>query len=159
MVDSATQITAVSPAGAGAVTASVTTPNGTGTSTGTYSYVPAPNIVSFIPPSGPQSGGTSVVITGTGFTGATAVLFGGTAAASFVVNSATQITAVSPTGTGTVSLSITTPNGTGVSFGTFTFLPPACNLGLGADSRARSGRHSRHHHRDRLHRRDSRAVR
>ena len=49
-------------------------------------------------PPGPTAGGTSVTITGTGFTGATAVDFGDTPAATFTVNSATQITATSPAG-------------------------------------------------------------
>ena len=40
----------------------------------------------------PTGGGTSVTITGTNFTGATAVAFGGTLAVSFTVNSATSIT-------------------------------------------------------------------
>ena len=48
------------------------------------------------PTSGPSSGLNSVVITGTNFTDATAVSFGGTAAISFVVNSVSQITAVAP---------------------------------------------------------------
>lgn len=42
------------------------------------------------------SGGSSVIITGSGFTGASSVKFGTTNAASFVVNSDTQITAVTP---------------------------------------------------------------
>ena len=51
------------------------------------------------------AGGTSVVITGTGFTGATAVKFGSTVASSYTVNSATQITATSPAGSaGTVDI-------------------------------------------------------
>ncbi|MHA4874905.1 IPT/TIG domain-containing protein, partial [Enterococcus faecium] len=53
-----------------------------------------------------------MTITGTNFTGATAVSFGGTAAASFTVNSATQITATAPTGTGTVDVRVTTAAGT-----------------------------------------------
>ena len=43
------------------------------------------------PGSGPNTGGTSVTITGTGFSGATAVNFGATAASSFTVNNATTI--------------------------------------------------------------------
>ncbi len=54
----------------------------------------------------------SVTVTGTNFTGATAVLFGTTPATSFTVNSATNITAVSPAGTGTVDVKVTTSNGT-----------------------------------------------
>ncbi len=46
--------------------------------------------------SGPVDGGTTVVLTGVGFAGATQVRFGGTPAASFTVNSDSQITAVSP---------------------------------------------------------------
>ena len=129
-VNSATQITAVSPAGAGAVTVSVTTPNGTGTSAGTFGYLPAPAISGFAPTFGPEAGGTTVIITGSAFTGATAVHFGGTAAASFVVNSATQITAVSPAGVGAVNISVTTANGTAVSFGTYSYLPVPTISGL-----------------------------
>ena len=64
------------------------------------------------PNSGPPAGGTSVTITGMNFTGATAVKFGSTAATSFSVNSATSITATSPRRTGTVDVTVTTPNGT-----------------------------------------------
>lgn len=52
----------------------------------------APAVTSFTPVS--AATGMTVTITGTGFTGASAVTFGGTAAASFNVVSATQITAV-----------------------------------------------------------------
>ncbi|WP_431955024.1 IPT/TIG domain-containing protein, partial [Actinacidiphila sp. bgisy167] len=44
--------------------------------------------------------------------GATAVLFGGTPATSFIVDSPTQITAVAPAGAGTVPVTVTTPGGT-----------------------------------------------
>jgi hypothetical protein len=54
-----------------------------------------------------------VTITGTGFTGATAVKFGSISAKSFTVSSPTSITAVSPKvkGTGTVDVTVTTPAG------------------------------------------------
>jgi hypothetical protein len=55
-----------------------------------------PWIASIVPNSGPSTGGTTVVITGRNFTGATAVRFGANPAASFTVDSDTQITAVSP---------------------------------------------------------------
>jgi fibronectin type 3 domain-containing protein len=56
---------------------------------------------------GPLSGGTSVIINGTGFTGATAVDFGTVAARSFVIDSATQITAVTPAATAVGGVDIT----------------------------------------------------
>jgi hypothetical protein len=71
-----------------------------------------PTVTNVNPNTGPTSGGTSVTITGTNFSGATAVSFGSNAAASFTVNSATQITATSPTGVGTVDVTVTNQNGT-----------------------------------------------
>jgi hypothetical protein len=54
-----------------------------------------------------------VAVNGSGFTGATDVSFGGTDAASFIVNSDTSITAVSPAlAAGTVDVVVTTPTGT-----------------------------------------------
>jgi hypothetical protein len=54
-----------------------------------------------------------VTITGNEFSGATAVKFGSTNAASFTVNpEGTSITAVSPPGTGVVDVTVTTPAGT-----------------------------------------------
>jgi prepilin-type processing-associated H-X9-DG protein len=59
------------------------------------------------PPSGPTTGGTTVTITGAGFTGATGVAFGSTALTTvgypaigtYVINSDTSITAVTPPAT------------------------------------------------------------
>ncbi|MFJ6902723.1 IPT/TIG domain-containing protein [Streptomyces griseoluteus] len=114
-VNSATQITAVSPAGsAGPVAVTVVSPTGTSNAV-TFTYVAAavPVVTAVTPDSGPTSGGTSVVITGTGFTGASAVRFGGVPATSFTVNSATQITAVTPAGgPGAAAVTVTTPAGT-----------------------------------------------
>src|SRR5262249_48349033 len=71
-----------------------------------------PTVTNVNPNTGPTSGGTSVTITGTNFSGATAVSFGGNAAGSFTVNSASQITATSPAGVGTVDVTVTTAGGT-----------------------------------------------
>ena len=98
----------------------VTTPGGTATSPGTFTYYPLPTITTF----NPTSGGTNTVvtITGTGFTGATAVAFGGTAVATFSVTNDSTISATVGSGaTGTVT--VTTPGGTATSFGTFTYYP------------------------------------
>jgi hypothetical protein len=80
----------------------------------TVNYVapPAPTVNLLTPFSGPEAGGTSVAITGTNLSGASAVTFGTFPAASFTVNSATSITAVSPAGTGTVNVRVTTGGGT-----------------------------------------------
>ena len=80
-----------------------------------------PNISSFTPTSG-CSNSTSVVITGTNFTGATAVRFGGTNATSFTVNSATQITATIAAGT-SGAITVVTPGGTATSASNFTVTP------------------------------------
>ena len=74
--------------------------------------LPPPGVTGVSPSVGATAGGTSVTITGTGFTGATGVSFGGTAAASFTVNSSTQITATTAAGSGTVDVTVTTANGT-----------------------------------------------
>ncbi|HWC34413.1 MAG TPA: IPT/TIG domain-containing protein, partial [Mycobacteriales bacterium] len=64
------------------------------------------------PSSGSTKGGTTVTVTGSGFTGATAVTFGATAATSYTVVSDTQITVVSPAhSAGTVNVSVTSPYG------------------------------------------------
>lgn len=75
----------------------------------------APTVTGLSPTTGAVAGGVSVIVTGTGFTGATAVDFGASApAASFSVDSDTQITAVSPAAAlaGPVDVIVTTPAGT-----------------------------------------------
>jgi IPT/TIG domain-containing protein/BACON domain-containing protein len=125
-LNSATQITAVSPAGSGTVDVTVTTPLGTSaTSTADrFTYRVAPIVTSISPTVGPLAGRTSVIIKGTGFTGASKVLFG-SVSASFTLNSDTQVTAVSPAGSGTVDVKVTTLGGTSVTSTAdrFTYLP------------------------------------
>lgn len=113
-IDSATQITATSPAGSGLVDVRVTTAGGTSATTAAdqFTYIPAPTVTSISPTAGSTVGGTIVTITGTNFTGATAVQFGATAATGFTFVSATSLTATAPAGTGTVDIRVTTPGGT-----------------------------------------------
>lgn len=79
-----------------------------------------PLITSFSPTSGVA--GTTVTITGTGFTGVTSVHFGGMPAASFVVNSSTSITAVTANGS-SGNVEVETAAGNAVK-AWFTFIPP-----------------------------------
>ncbi len=115
-VVSDTYLTATVPSGATKGSVTVTTPGGTLSSNTVFRVTPA--ILSFDPTSG--SVGTSVTITGTSFTGATIVTFGGVKAKTFSVNSDTQITATVPTGAKTGKIHVTTPGGTGVSATNFT---------------------------------------
>jgi hypothetical protein len=75
-----------------------------------------PIVSSFTPTSGPA--GSTVTITGSKFTGATAVSFGGTPATSFTVVNSTTITAVVGSGT-TGAISVTTARGTRASSSSF----------------------------------------
>ena len=70
----------------------------------------APTVTSISPTSGPPSGGASVTITGTGFTSAASVGFGGHAA-SYTFNSNSSITGTVPAGSGTVDVTVTTSGG------------------------------------------------
>ncbi|WP_405684841.1 IPT/TIG domain-containing protein [Streptomyces sp. NBC_00057] len=111
-VVSAIKITAVAPAGAGTVQITVTTPDGTSNDIGFTYTIATPAISSIAPNQGSVEGGNTVTLTGTGFSGATSVLFG-TVAAAFIAVSATQVTAVAPAApVGTVNVTITTPGGT-----------------------------------------------
>ncbi len=74
--------------------------------------LPPPTVSAIDPVSGTTLGGTSVTITGTNLTGATAVTFGGTAATSYTVISATRITATTPVhAAGPVDVAVTNPAG------------------------------------------------
>ncbi|WP_405575361.1 IPT/TIG domain-containing protein [Streptomyces sp. NBC_01167] len=130
-VVSATQISAVSPPrAAGAAAVIVVHPTGNSNSV-TFTYVVAqvPVVTGVAPSNGPTSGGTSVTLTGTGFTGATTVTFAGVPATSFTVNSATQITAVTPAGSaGAAVVTVTTPGGVSTPDAFFFYAaPPVLN--------------------------------
>lgn len=64
------------------------------------------------PDQGSTGGGTLVTVTGTNLSGTSAVRFGSKPATNITQVSPTQVTAVSPSGTGTVGVTVTTPGGT-----------------------------------------------
>ncbi|MBI4657683.1 MAG: IPT/TIG domain-containing protein [Verrucomicrobia bacterium] len=116
-VTAPTQLNAVVPAGATTGPISVTTISGTGFSAKPFVVTLAPLIAGFEPAAGPP--GTTVLIEGANFLGATAVRFNGVNAASFSAPAPTQISATVPQGAATGPVSVTTPKGTGASLTPF----------------------------------------
>ncbi|WP_370351512.1 IPT/TIG domain-containing protein [Catenulispora sp. EB89] len=115
-IDSDTQVTAVTRAQTNG-TVDVTVTNTSGTSTAVPAdkftfFSPVPIVTSVSPPSGPTTGGTTVTITGERFTGTFRVDIGGVAVP-YTLDSASQITAVTPPGqAGPVDVTVTTDVGT-----------------------------------------------
>lgn len=107
-VQSSTDTTIAVVVGAGASGDVKVTTNAGSAALAGFTFIPAPTITSFTPGSGKQ--GDTIIITGTGLTGATAVSFGQVPAASFTVNSATQITAV-VAGGASGDVQVVTPGG------------------------------------------------
>jgi hypothetical protein len=100
------------------------------TQSGTYNYnsncqdytlnltVANVSISSLLPSSGTV--GTTVVISGSGFTGATGVSFNGTSATNFTVNSNSQITATVPAGATTGAITVVVGGCSAISSANFT---------------------------------------
>ncbi len=128
---SSTQLVATSPAhAAGTVRISVTTPGGTTptTSADLYKFVfPVPAVSSVSPASGPASGGTTVTVGGSGFTGATKVYFGTKTGTTVTVTAGGTLTVKSPVGTSgtSVNIQVVTPGGESpaVTADLFTYVP------------------------------------
>lgn len=100
-------------------------------------FVPPPRVTGVTVTAGPASGGTSVGVTGTGFTGATSVLFGATPATSFVVSGDTSITAVAPAASaGTVDVTVVNPGGASapIDADLFTFVAAPVLTGISPES-------------------------
>ena len=115
VVNSPTSLTAVSPAGPDRSVDVIVTVSGQSSPTSLsdlFAYG-QPAVSGLTPSGGPTSGGTSVIINGTGFVAGTTVSFGGTPAKGVMVRSATTITALTPAGTpGWTDATVTTPAGT-----------------------------------------------
>ena len=95
-----TTLTAVTPPVPKGIAADVRVTTGSGQSPvvpeDVFTYTSGPIVDSLNPDSGPTTGATIVVITGKNFTAPLSVAFGGVPATSFNINSATQITVLSP---------------------------------------------------------------
>jgi hypothetical protein len=121
-------VSATGPSSVSGTTA--TTPTGL-----TVNAVPVPAVVSVNPNTGPTTGGTAVVISGSNFTGAFAVKFGNSSATSFAVIGSTQISAIAPAGSlGSVNVTVITPAGPSAtsSADLFTYTVPADSVRLRA---------------------------
>ena len=107
-------MTLLSPAGTGTVDVTMVTREGTSakSSADRFTYtVASPVITGLSPTSGPAAGGTLVAISGSNLAGATAVDFGSAQVTRFLSDTATQITLLSPAGSGTVDVTVVTPGG------------------------------------------------
>jgi len=116
VLNSPTSITAYTPAeGAGVIDVTVQTPSGTSVVSNADKFtfvIPPPVVAALSVASGLTTGGTAVTITGSNFNGATAVSFGGVAAAAFTVVNNSSITAVTPVlPAGVVDVVVTTAGG------------------------------------------------
>lgn len=113
-------VTATVPAGATTGPITVEKTGATKFVSATNFYV-RPTITSFSPSSG--RAGTNVVIRGTSFTNASIVKFGSLNAASFTVDSNSQITAVAPNGMLSGTITVTAPAGTFITSTYFVVVP------------------------------------
>src|SRR5262249_36754036 len=116
-----------------------------------YTLAAVPALPAARPPTGSTAGGTRVVLTGSGFTGASNVTFGGVPA-SFTINSDSQITAMSPAeAAGVVDVQVTTPSGTSAvgtaDHFTYTAAPAPVVSGLTPASGRTAGGAGGHGHR------------
>jgi len=129
-VESDQEIVAVSPAeSAGNVDVVIAAPTGSTPidPADVFDYsLKVPEITSVAPDFGPESGGTTVTITGKRFKDVSAVDFGSVPAASYTVTSTKSITAVAPAGVGTVDVNVTNESGVsavGSAVDQFTYQP------------------------------------
>ena len=84
--------------------------------------IATPTITSISPNIGPLTAGPQVTITGTGFTGATSVTFGGNAATAVNVGSDSSVTCFPPAGTmGSVNVVVTALAGTVTATGAYSY--------------------------------------
>ena len=132
-IDSETSLTAVAPPGAANERVSVTTVFG---KSRTLEFYYEPMVTTAAPLEGPESGGTTVHITGSDFAEVTAVDIGGVPAMSFTVNSEASITAVTAPGTGSGYVTVESSGGGSELNGelVFTYVPRPAVASVAPDS-------------------------
>ncbi len=134
----ATAITAYTPAGVGLGTVDVTVTNPdqqTTVAAGGYTFMPPPTVLSVSPNTGTSNGGTTITITGRGFSpgvAGTRVVIGQLEATNVTIISDTQLQAVTPMGNGTGKVLVMNPDyQTGQLLNAYTFVyPPTIMQGI-----------------------------
>lgn len=130
-VISDTQVVAAVPLQpAGTVNVRVTTPGGTSpvVSAGTWLYLGPPKITGITPSSGPAAGGGIVTVLGSALNNASVRV--GTAIPTGVVNYGDEIDFTAPAGTGTQTVTVSTPEGTATTSYTYVAAPTIASLSV-----------------------------
>jgi IPT/TIG domain len=141
-VDDDTSIHCAIPAGppGQAVDVEVTSPSGTGILTGGFTYQLPASPAAVTPDRGPDAGGASVTITGTGFTGSGNVLFGASVAVNRVIVDDTTITCDTPAhAAGTVTVTVAKTGGNGILPNGYTYEPPPALTTVDPDTGSAQG--------------------
>jgi hypothetical protein len=110
-----------SPAGSGTYVAQVPALEPLHGESDAQQFITCPGAGHIFPDGGSPGGGTTVLMTGTGFTGASAVSFGSTPATSYTIEGDDLIAAVAPAGTGQVAVNVTRAGGVKESVGTYAY--------------------------------------
>ena len=122
-IDADTQLRATVPAGASNGKISITNAVNTGISDTDFLLTAPPIVAFFNPSSGPA--GATVTIAGNHFASVTSVTFNGTSAASFMVDSDTQLRAIVPAEATSGKINVANADGAGLSANDFIItLPP-----------------------------------
>jgi hypothetical protein len=115
-VVSVSKLTVIAPAeSASTVNVRVATPGGTSavSADDRYSYDAVPVVTLVSPSAGTTAGGTTMTVSGSGFTGVKSVLFGSAAGSSVKMTSSSQLTVTSPAhAAAQVEIQVVTPGGT-----------------------------------------------
>ncbi len=128
-----TSLTAVTPPGtAGSADVGVIGKDSSAFLYRAFVYVAPMEVTSVSPPDGPVAGGTSVTLSGGGFTSDAGVSFGGVAATTVQVQSATTLVATAPVATqaGAVDVTVTTRRATATLPGAFAYTDDSRTLAL-----------------------------
>jgi predicted small lipoprotein YifL len=131
-VDSNSQITTTVPVGAVSGPITLTRPGCGDVQTASFTVIPCPTVSGISPSSGLI--GSSVIISGSSFTGVTAVKFSNNVSATFTIDNNNQITATVPVGAVSGPITLTRPGCGDVQTTSFTVIPCPTVSGISPSS-------------------------